>query len=42
MKNIRKFSFGQGYIKKTPLNPPLQKGEAFGMSGFIEMLQIFL
>jgi len=42
MKNIRKFSLNQGYIKKIPLNPPLQKGEAFGMPGFIEMLQIFL
>ena len=34
----RKFSLNQGYIKKIPLNPPLQKGEVFGMPGFIEML----
>jgi len=34
-----KFSLNQGYIKKIPLNPPLQKGEAFGMTGFIEMLR---
>ncbi len=33
-----KFSLNQGYIKKIPLSPPLQKGEAFGMPGFIEML----
>ncbi|OPX39098.1 MAG: hypothetical protein B1H12_00725 [Desulfobacteraceae bacterium 4484_190.2] len=33
-----KFSLNQGCIKKILLNPPLQKGEAFGMSRFIEML----
>ena len=33
-----KFSLNQGYIKKIPLNPPLQKGEACGMVGFIKML----
>jgi hypothetical protein len=27
-----------GCIKKIPLNPPLQKGEAVGMPGLIEML----
>ena len=29
------------YIK-IPLNPPLQKGEAFGVPGFIEMLPFSL
>jgi maltose-binding protein MalE len=38
---ICKFLLNQGYIKKIPLNPPLQKGEAFGMPGFIEMLPLF-
>jgi len=33
-----KFSLNRDYIKKIPLNPPLQKGEAFGMPRFIEML----
>jgi hypothetical protein len=37
--NHGKFSLNQGYIRKIPLNPPLQKGEAFGMPGFIEILQ---
>ena len=35
----RKFSISSGYIRKIPLNPPLQKGEAVGMPGIIEMLQ---
>jgi len=26
-------------ICEIPLNPPLQKGEAFGMPGLIEMLR---
>ena len=31
-----------GCIRKIPLNPPLQKGEAFGMPGLIEMLRLGL
>jgi len=34
-----KFSLNKGYIKKIPLNPPFQRGEASGMSWFIEMLR---
>jgi len=37
-----KFSLNQGYIKKIPLNPALQKGEAFRMPGFIEMLLVMV
>ncbi|MCG2774787.1 MAG: hypothetical protein L6406_03815 [Desulfobacterales bacterium] len=40
VRHYCKFSLNQGYIKKIPLNPPLQKGEAFGIPGFIEMLRI--
>jgi len=31
-------SKSQGCIKKIPLNPPLQKGEAIGMPGLFEIL----
>ena len=37
-----KFSITTGCIKKIPLNPPLQKGEAVGMRGLIEMLLYFV
>ena len=30
------FSLNQDYFKEIPLNPPLKKGEAFGMPKFIE------
>ncbi len=30
-----------GCIKKIPLNPPLQKGEAVELPELIEMLQLF-
>jgi hypothetical protein len=33
------FAINLGCINKIPLNPPLQKGEAVGMLGLIEMLQ---
>ncbi len=33
-----KFSKSLGYIRKIPLNPPLQKGEAVGMPELIEKL----
>jgi hypothetical protein len=36
-----KFSKSPGCIRKIPLNPPLQKGEAVGMPGLIEMLPNF-
>ena len=39
---FRKFSKSPGYIRKIPLNPPLQKGEAVGMAGLIEMLLYFV
>jgi hypothetical protein len=32
------FSINSGCINKIPLNPPLQKREAVGMSGLIEKL----
>ena len=35
------FSIKSGCIKKIPLNPPLQKGEAVGMHRLIEMLLTF-
>ena len=34
----RKFSKSPGYIRKIPLNPPLQKGEAVEIPALIEML----
>jgi hypothetical protein len=34
-----KFSIRLGRIRKIPLNPPLQKGEAVGMPGLIDMLR---
>jgi hypothetical protein len=34
---LRKFSKSPGCIRKIPLNPPLQKGEAIGMPGLIDM-----
>jgi hypothetical protein len=34
-----KFSIRPGCIRKIPLNPPLQKGEAVGMRGLIDMLR---
>jgi hypothetical protein len=34
-------SINSGCINKIPLNPPLQKGEAVGMPGLIEMLPFF-
>jgi hypothetical protein len=34
-----KFSIRPGCIRKIPLNPPLQKGEAAGMPGLIDMLR---
>jgi len=34
-----KFSITPGCIRKIPLNPPLQKGEAAGMTGLIEKLR---
>ena len=34
-----KFSIDSGCTKKISLNPLLQKGEAFGMRGLIEMFQ---
>ena len=40
IKDYGNISITPGCIRKIPLNPPLQKGEAFGMPGFIEMLQI--
>jgi len=33
-----KFSISPGCIRKIPLNPPLQKGEAAGMPRLIDML----
>jgi hypothetical protein len=36
---IGKFSKNPGCIRKIPLNPPLQKGEALGMPGLVEKLQ---
>ena len=33
------FSITPGCIRKIPLNPPLQKGEEFGVPGLIEMFQ---
>jgi hypothetical protein len=36
--DFRKFSKSPGCIRKIPLSPPLQKGEAGGMPGLIEML----
>ncbi len=36
----RKFSITPGCIKKIPLNPPLQKGEAVGMPELIEILRL--
>jgi len=33
-----KFSKSPGYIRKIPINPPLQKGEAVGMPELIEKL----
>jgi hypothetical protein len=36
------FSISSGYIRKIPLNPPLQKGEAVGVPGLIEMLLYFV
>ncbi len=38
---LRKFSKSPGCIRKIPLNPPLQKGEAIGMPGLIEKLPFF-
>jgi len=35
----RKFSKNPDFIRKIPLNPPLQKGEAVGMPGLIKVLQ---
>jgi hypothetical protein len=40
--NFGKFSISSGYIRKIPLNPPLQKGEAVGMPVRIEMLRIII
>ena len=37
-----KFLKSPGCIKKIPLNPPLQKGEAIGMTVLIEMLRIII
>ena len=40
--NVKKkcnFSKSPGYIRKIPLNPPLQKGEAVGMPQLIEKLR---
>jgi hypothetical protein len=34
-----KFSISPGCIRKIPLNPPLQKGEAAGMPGLVDMLR---
>jgi hypothetical protein len=39
-ENFHKFSINPACIRKSPLNPPLQKGEAVGMPLLIEMLQI--
>jgi hypothetical protein len=39
--NLGKFSKSLGYIRKIPLNPPLQKGEAVGMPELIEKLLIW-
>ncbi len=36
-----KFSINSGCIKKIPLNPPLQKGEAVGMPGLFEKSPFF-
>jgi len=36
IRKNRKFSKSAGRIRKIPLNPPLQKGEAGGMPEFIE------
>jgi len=33
-----KFSISPGCIRKIPLNPPLQKGEAAGIPRLIDML----
>ena len=38
---VSKFLKSPGCIRKIPLNPPLQKGEAIGMPGLIEILQYF-
>jgi len=38
LKQQCKFSKNRGCIRKIPLNPPLQKGEAVGMPGFFEVL----
>ena len=37
---VCKFSMNSGCINKIPLNPPLQKGEAIGMSALIEILRL--
>jgi hypothetical protein len=41
MHNRKKseFSIRPGCIRKIPLNPPLQKGEAAEMPGLIDMLR---
>ena len=36
---IRKFSKSPGYIRKIPLNPPFQKGEAVGMPELVVLLK---
>jgi len=36
---MSKISISPGCIRKIPLNPPLQKGEAVGMPGIIDMLR---
>jgi len=36
IKCFGNFSKSSIYIRKIPLNPPLQKGEAVGMPGLIE------
>jgi hypothetical protein len=41
-EKIGKFSKNPGCVRKIPLNPPLQKGEAVGIPGLIEMLPFVL
>jgi hypothetical protein len=38
---LGKFSISPACIRKIPLNPPLQKGEAVGMPRLIEMLPYY-